>query len=105
VRVGKLTIRFRRRPRRKLGAVAPVSSMVFAGLRSLGRQHATEARIRHLRDELKPADRRRLRRDLPRAPAWMHPLLRFLTAEEPRRRARRRGKSVGRLAASGAGGR
>lgn len=89
VTIGKLTIRFRRRPRRKVGAVHPMSSMVFAGLRSLGRNHATPSRVKHLREELEPKDRQQLLRDLPKAPAWMHPLLRSIAGSmetAPRRR-------------------
>lgn len=81
VRVGKLTIRFRRRPRRKLGSVHAVSSLVFAGLRNLGRRHATPDRVMHLRKDLKPADRRQLIVDLPKAPVWMHPLLRLIAGD------------------------
>jgi len=92
IRVGKLTIKFRKRPRRKIGSVAPVSSMVFAGLRNLGRLHATKERVRHLRDALKATDRRQLLADLPSAPAWMHPLLRSLVDEEAPSRKRKRTK-------------
>ncbi len=82
VRVGNLTIELRRRTPRKVAGVAPMSGLVFAALRSLGRDHVTQRRIGHLRSTLSPADRRTLLRDLPRAPAWMHPFVRFI-AESP----------------------
>jgi len=101
IRVGKLTIKFRKRPRRKLGSVAPVSSMVFAGLRNLGRSHATVERVRHLRDSLKPDDRRQLLVDLPSAPVWMHPLLRSLVDEEAEPRNRKKTKRASKTTAEG----
>jgi hypothetical protein len=58
-----------------------MSSLVFAALRSLGKQNVSRARIAHLRSTLSRADRRQLLRDLPLAPAWMHPHLRFIAGE------------------------
>ncbi len=54
----------------------------MAGLRAFGRQQVTPERLAHLRKLLKPADRRRLLRDLRYAPAWMHAHLRFIAGEK-----------------------
>lgn len=81
VRVGKLTVQLAQRPRRKVGSAAPMSSLVFAALRSLGKPNVTQPRVAHLRKTLSAVDRRQLLADLPLAPAWMHPFLRFIAGE------------------------
>lgn len=78
VKVGPLTVQLKQRPKRKVGSAAAMSSLVFAALRSLGKGNVTKARVAHLRETLKAADRKRLLRDLPLAPAWMHPILRYI---------------------------
>lgn len=78
VKVGHLTVQLKQRPKRKVGGPAAMSSLVFAALRSLGKANVSRARVGHLRETLKPADRKRLLRDLPLAPAWMHPFLRYI---------------------------
>lgn len=82
VKVGPLTVQLKQRPLRKVGSAAPTSSLVFAALRSLGKDHVTTARIAHLRETLSPKDRKRLLKDLPLAPVWMHPFLRFIAGED-----------------------
>ncbi len=81
VQVGALTVQLVSRPPRQVRARSPMSSLVFAALRSLGKQNVSRARIAHLRSTLSRADRRQLLRDLPLAPAWMHPHLRFIAGE------------------------
>ena len=81
VQVGALTVQLDSRPPRQVRARSPMSSLVFAALRSLGKQNVSRARIAHLRSTLSRADRRQLLRDLPLAPAWMHPHLRFIAGE------------------------
>lgn len=54
---------------------------MFSALRNLGKFEATKAKVAHLRGALKAKDRKRLLRDLPFAPAWMHPILRFTAGE------------------------
>jgi len=78
VKVGSLTVQLKQRSRRQVGSAAPTSSLVFAALRSLGKANASKARVVHLRETLSPKDRKRLLKDLPLAPAWMHPLLRCI---------------------------
>ena len=82
VKVGPLTVQLTQRPLRKVGSAAPTSSLVFAALRSLGKDHVTTARVAHLRETLSPKDRKRLLKDLPLAPVWMHPFLRFIAGED-----------------------
>ncbi len=82
VTVGSLTVQLKRRPRRQVGSAAPTSSLVFAALRSLGKANASKARVEHLRQTLTSRDRKRLLKDLPFAPAWMHPLLRCIAGIE-----------------------
>lgn len=80
--VGGMTIQLKRRPKRMLGSAAAMSSLVFAALRSLGKAHVTKDRVSHLRETRKPTDRKRLLRDLPFAPAWMHPILRYIAGAD-----------------------
>lgn len=82
VKVGPLTVQLKQRPLRKVGSAAPTSSLVFAALRSLGKEHVTTARVAHLRETLSPKDRKRLLKDLPLAPVWMHSFLRFIAGED-----------------------
>lgn len=82
IKVGALTVQLKKRPPRQVRSGSSMSSLVFAALRSLGKANVTSARVAHLRKTLSPADRRRLIKDLPLAPAWMHPHLRFI-ANEP----------------------
>lgn len=82
MKVGPLTVQLKQRPLRQVGSAASTSSLVFAALRSVGKDHVTNARVAHLRDTLSPKDRKRLLKDLPLAPAWMHPYLRYIAGEE-----------------------
>ncbi|MBI5284757.1 MAG: hypothetical protein HY874_06650 [Chloroflexi bacterium] len=80
VKIGKQTIELRNAAPRKLRA-NPASNLVFAALRGIGRQNVTERRVAHLRSLLGPADRKQLLKDLPLAPAWMHPFVRFIAVD------------------------
>jgi Family of unknown function (DUF6088) len=84
VKVGSLTIQLKNRPPRQVRSASPMSNLVFAALRSVGKANVTEARVAHLRETLSAKDREALLKDLPLAPAWMHPHLRFIAA--PRQR-------------------
>jgi hypothetical protein len=48
----------------------------------MGKANVTKARVAHLRGTLYTPDRKRLLRDLPLAPAWMHSILRFIAGED-----------------------
>jgi hypothetical protein len=78
VKVGALTVQLKKRPPRQVRSVSPMSSLVFAALRSVGKTNVTKARVRHLTATLSARDRRQLLKDLPLAPAWMHPHLRSI---------------------------
>jgi hypothetical protein len=81
VTLGNQTVELRHTAARKLGA-APASNLVFAALRGIGRSNVTNRRVAHLRTLLGPDDRRRLLNDLPLAPAWMHPYLRYIAGAD-----------------------
>jgi hypothetical protein len=82
VKIGRRTIDFRERSRRKMAAAGRTSGLVMAALRSLGSRHVKPAKLADLRKSMKPKDRRRLLQDLRFAPAWMHPHLRFIAGEK-----------------------
>jgi len=82
VKVGSVTVQLTKRSPRQVRSTSPMSSLVFAALRSLGKANVSRARVAHLRTTLSSADRCRLLRDLPLAPAWMHPHLRFIAGDE-----------------------
>ncbi len=80
VKVGTLTVQLKNRSPRQVRNASPMSRLVFAALRSLGKTQVNQARIAHLRLTLSPRDRQQMLRDLPHAPAWMHPHLRYIAA-------------------------
>lgn len=82
VKVGPLTVQLKKRPPRQVRSASPMSHLVFAALRSVGKAQVTSERIAHLRNTLSPKDRAQLLKDLPLAPAWMHPHLRFIAVLE-----------------------
>jgi hypothetical protein len=83
-------IQFRHRAPRRVTAAAESSNLVFAALRGLGKAHVTLERVAHLQRMLPAAQRKQLLKDLPLAPAWMHPFLRHIAGEQatptPRRK-------------------
>jgi len=83
VKVGPLTIQLKHRPPRQVRSASPMSNLVFAALRSVGKANVNEARVAHLRETLSAKDRAALLKDLPLAPAWMHPHLRFIATPQP----------------------
>lgn len=83
VKVGPLTVQLRHRPPRQVRSASPMSNLVFAAMRSVGKANVNEARVAHLRETLSAKDRAALLKDLPLAPAWMHPHLRFIAAPSP----------------------
>lgn len=81
VKVGPTQIALRRTTPRNMAAAGRLSGLLIQAFRHLGQVHVTPARIAHLRKTLPAPERRKLRKDLPLAPTWMHPLFRALTAE------------------------
>jgi Family of unknown function (DUF6088) len=94
VKIGSLTVQLKHRPPRQVRNASPMSNLVFAALRSVGKDNVNEARVAHLRETLSAKDRAALLKDLPLAPAWMHPHLRFIAASE--RRSKSAAKAVQR---------
>jgi hypothetical protein len=84
VKVGSLTVQLKHRPPRQVRSASPMSNLVFAALRSVGRDNVNEARVAHLRETLSVKDRSALLKDLPLAPAWMHQHLRFIATPKQR---------------------
>ena len=81
IRIGPMTIQLRRTTPRNMAAAGRLSGLVIQAFRELGKEHLTPARMEHLKRTL-PADARRgLLKDLPLAPAWMHPFIRALAED------------------------
>lgn len=78
ITVAGTVIEFRHRSPRRVTSAAESSTLVFAALRGLGRQHVTFQRVAHLRQMLPAKERGQLLNDLTVAPAWMHPFLRYI---------------------------
>lgn len=82
VKIGPTTIQLRRTTPKNMAAAGRLSGLLIQALRELGQEHVTPARREHLKRTL-PADKRQeLVKDLPLAPAWMHPIFRELAQEE-----------------------
>ena len=80
LRVGGQEIEFKHRSPRRVTAAAESSNLVFAALRGLGKAQVTLERVAHLQQLLPSKQRAQLLKDLPLAPAWMHPYLRHIAA-------------------------
>jgi hypothetical protein len=78
VRIGPQEIQLRRTTPRNMAAAGRLSGLLIQALRHLGKEHITPARMEHLQRTLPAKERRQLLKDLPLAPAWMHPLFREL---------------------------
>ena len=82
IRVGNQTIELKQTALRFMNVSSRSSGLVIAALKHLGKAHVTRERIEHLRQLLSSTDRRKLLKDLPLSPAWMHPFLRYIAKEE-----------------------
>ena len=78
VKIGRQEIQLRRTTPRNMAATGRLSGLLMQAFRHLGRQHITEQRMAHLKRTLPAKERNQLLKDLPLAPAWMHPLFREL---------------------------
>ena len=78
VKIGRQEIQLRRTTPRNMAAAGRLSGLMMQAFRHLGRQHITEQRMAHLKRTLPAKERNQLLKDLPLAPAWMHPLFREL---------------------------
>jgi hypothetical protein len=75
LKVGASEIVLKRTTPRAMAAAGRVSGLVIQGLKYLGQPHVTMERLAPLRRLLSEKDRAQLKRDVPLAPAWMHPFL------------------------------
>ena len=78
VKIGRQEIQLRRTTPRNMAAAGRLSGLLMQAFRHLGRQHITEQRMAHLKRTLPAKERNQLLKDLPLAPAWMHPFFREL---------------------------
>jgi hypothetical protein len=78
VKIGRQEIQLRRTTPRNMAAAGRMSGLLMQAFRHLGKEHITRARIEHLKRALPAKERQQLLKDLPLAPAWMHPLFREL---------------------------
>ncbi len=82
VRVGRREIVLKRTTPRNMAAAGTTTGLLIQALRYLGRTHVTRDRVKHLRQLLSAKDRKQLLADLPLAPAWMHPHLRYIAGDK-----------------------
>ena len=82
VKIGPTTIQLRRTTPKNMAAAGRLSGLLIQALRELGQEHVTPARREHLKRSLPAEKRQELVKDLPLAPAWMHPIFRELAREE-----------------------
>src|ERR1041384_2511262 len=78
VKIGRQEIHLRRTTPRNMAAAGRLSGLLMQAFRSLGRQHITRQRLARLKRTLPAKERKQLIKDLPLAPAWMHPFFREL---------------------------
>ena len=74
-------IQLRHTSPRNMATAGRLSGMLVQAFRFLGKQHITPARMQHLKRTLPEKERRKLLKDLPLTPTWMHPLFRELAAD------------------------
>jgi hypothetical protein len=78
MKIGRQEIQLRHTTPKNMAAAGRLSGLLIQALRHLGKEHVTLARVEHLIRTLPPKERRQLLKDIPLAPAWMHPLFREL---------------------------
>ncbi|MDP2602098.1 MAG: DUF6088 family protein [Deltaproteobacteria bacterium] len=78
VKIGRQEIQLRRTTPRNMTVAGRLSGLLMQAFRHLGKAHITRERIEHLKRTLPAKERQQLLKDLPLAPAWMHPLFREL---------------------------
>lgn len=81
VKIGRTTIQLRRTTAKNMAAAGRLSGLLIQALRELGEEHVTPERREHLKRTIPAHKRRELIKDLPLAPAWMHPIFRELAQE------------------------
>lgn len=82
VKIGRQEIQLRHTTPRNMATAGRLSGLLMQAFRHLGQEHITLHRMAHLKRTLPAKERRQLLKDLPLAPAWMHPLFRQLADSE-----------------------
>lgn len=77
--VGNQTIELRNVSPKRMQLHGRISGLVFEALREIGKDHLGDSHIQTLQKELTPEQKRKVLRDLPLAPAWMHGHIRTIT--------------------------
>lgn len=76
--LGGHPIELRRRSSRFMAMSAQPTGLIVSAMKSLGKDHITTRRLAELHQRLPARERKTLLKELPLAPAWMHPFLRYL---------------------------
>ncbi len=82
IKLGRLSITFRRATPRNMATAGRASGLVIQALRWLGRAHVHAAEVSILRRVLRAEDKRRLLEDLRYAPVWIAEVMRKVAAEK-----------------------
>lgn len=83
IHLGKTTIAFRQRSTRQMALAGKASALIISALRSFSKDNIPTAKLQQLHAKLPEKERRQLLRNLPLAPAWMHPHLRLVATGQP----------------------
>jgi hypothetical protein len=82
VKIRRQEIQLRHTTPRNMAAAGRLSGLLMQAFRHLGREHITPKRMAHLKRTLPAKERKQLIKDVPLAPAWMHPFFRELAVSE-----------------------
>ncbi len=81
LRIAGQEVELRHRSARQMSMSERPTGMIVSAFRVLGKEHISTDQLAKIRRKLSAADRRVLLKELPLAPAWMHPVLRRLAAD------------------------
>ena len=70
-----MTIQLRKTTPKNMATAGRLSGLVIQAFKALGREHATQQRVDHLKRSLPLEKRRTLLDDLGFAPSWIRPIL------------------------------
>ena len=85
LKIGPMTIELRRTTPRNMASSGRLSGLIIQGLRSLGKDHVTKARIEKLKSTIPLKQRKELLKDIALAPAWMHSIFHELAESQTNR--------------------
>jgi hypothetical protein len=81
VKIGQATIRLRRTTAKNMACAERLSGLLIQSLRELGEKQMTPERLLLLKRTIPANKRKELLKDIRLAPAWMHPIFRYLAGE------------------------